>query len=39
MHWTHVTADKSTNNTVVFFFVSDLKMVYYNNYLSVLRSG
>ena len=27
----HVTANRLTNN-VVFFFVSDLKIVYYNNY-------
>ena len=29
---THVAADISTNNNAVFFFVSDLKIVYYNNY-------
>ena len=29
---THVTANNSTNNNAVFFFVSDLKIVYYNNY-------
>ena len=29
IHGTHVTA---TNNNVVFFFVSDLKIVYDNNY-------
>ena len=32
IHRTHVTANYSTNNKVVFFFVSDLKIVYYNNY-------
>ena len=32
IHGTHVTANNSTNNNVVFFFVSDLKTVYYNNY-------
>ena len=31
IHWTHVTA-KSTNNNAVSFFVSDLKILYYNNY-------
>ena len=29
---THVTADDSRNIKVVFFFVSNLKIVYYNNY-------
>ena len=29
---THVTANNSTNNDVVFFFDSVLKIVYYNNY-------
>ena len=28
----HLTANNFTNNNVVFFFVSDLKMAYYNNY-------
>ena len=32
IHGTYVTANNSTNNNVVFFFVSDLKIVYYNNY-------
>ena len=33
IHGTHVIANNSTNNNVVFlFFVSDLKIVYYNNY-------
>ena len=32
IHVTHVTANYSTNNNVVFFFVSDLKKVYNNNY-------
>ena len=29
---TQVTANNSSNNNVVFFFVSNLKIVYYNNY-------
>ena len=29
---THVTANNSTNYNVMFFIVSDLKIVYYNNY-------
>ena len=29
-----MTANNSTNNNVVFFFVSDLKIVYDNNYQS-----
>ena len=29
---TYVTANNSTNDNVLFFFVSDLKIVYYNNY-------
>ena len=29
---TYVTANNSTNNSVVFFFASNLKIVYYNNY-------
>ena len=32
MYVTYVTANKSTNNNVVFFFVSCLKIIYYNNY-------
>ena len=32
IHRTHVTANNSTNNNDVFFFVSDLKIVYYNNH-------
>ena len=32
IHGTHVTANNSINDNVVFFFVSDLKIVYYNNY-------
>ena len=32
IHETHVTANNSTNNNVVFFFVLDLKIVFYNNY-------
>ena len=32
IHGTHVTVDNSTNNNVMFFFVLDLKIVYYNNY-------
>ena len=31
-HWTHVTADKSTTNNLMFFFVSDLNIEYFNNY-------
>ena len=31
-HETHVTANNSTNNSIVFFLVSDLKIVYFNNY-------
>ena len=34
IHGAHVTANNSTNNNVVFFFVSDLKIVYSNNYKS-----
>ena len=33
---TYVTAIDSNNNYVVFFFVSDLKIVYYNNYYSLI---
>ena len=33
---THVTAYNSTNNNVVLFFVSDLKIVFFNNYLSLI---
>ena len=33
IHSTHVTANNSTNNNV-FFFVSDLKIVFYNNIYS-----
>ena len=32
IHGTHMTAYNSINNNVVFSFVSDLKIVYYNNY-------
>ena len=32
IHETHVTANNSVNNYAVFFFVSDLKIVYYNRY-------
>ena len=32
IHGTHVIANNSTNNNAVFFFVPDLKLVYYNNY-------
>ena len=32
IHGTHVTSNNSTNNNVVFFLVSDLKILYYNNY-------
>ena len=31
IHGTHVITNNSTNNNVVFFFVSDLKIVYTNN--------
>ena len=31
IHGTHVTANNSTNNNV-FFFVSDLKILHYDNY-------
>ena len=33
---THVTPNNSTNNNVVFYLVYDLKIVYYNNYLSTI---
>ena len=33
IHGTHVTVNNSTNNYVVFFFVSDLIILYSNNYL------
>ena len=36
IYGTHVTATNSNNNKVVFFFLSNLKIVYYNNYLSVI---
>ena len=32
IHSTHLTANNSTNNNVVFFVVSNLKIVNYNNY-------
>ena len=32
IHGIRVTANNSTTNNVVFFFVSDLKKVSYNNY-------
>ena len=32
VHGAHVTANNSTNNNDVLFFVSELKIVYYNNY-------
>ena len=35
VHETHVIANNSTNNIVVFFFVSDLKIVYWKK-LSIL---
>ena len=31
IHGNHVTANESTSNNAVFFFVSDLKIIYYNN--------
>ena len=33
-HQTHMTANYSTNNNVVFFLVSNLKAVYYNSFKS-----
>ena len=35
IHGTHGTANNSTTNNIEFFFVSDLKIVYYNK-LSIL---
>ena len=32
IHGTHVTANNSTNNNVVFFFVFDLEIIHYNGY-------
>ena len=32
IHVTHVTVNNSINNNNIVFFVSDLKIVYYNNY-------
>ena len=32
IHRTHVTANNTNNSKVVFFFVANLKIVYYNNY-------
>ena len=32
IHRTHMTTNISTNNDVMFFFVSGLKIVHYNNY-------
>ena len=31
IHETHVTANNSTNNNVVFFLLSDWKIAYFNN--------
>ena len=31
LHGTHVTANNSSDNNLVFFFVSDLKIVNYND--------
>ena len=36
IHGTHVITNNSTNNNVVLFFVSDLKRVYYNNYINLI---
>ena len=36
MQRTHVTANKSSNNNVEFYFVSDLRIVHYNNYKSTI---
>ena len=32
IHGTHLTANNSIYNNAVFFFASDLKIIYYNNY-------
>ena len=32
IHGAHLTANTSINNNIVFFFVSELKIVYYNNH-------
>ena len=32
IHETQMAADNSTANNIVFFFVSDFKIVYYNNF-------
>ena len=32
VHRTHVTANNSANNDIVFFSVPDLKIAYYNTY-------
>ena len=32
IHWTHVITNNSTNNNVVFLFLSDLKIVFDNNH-------
>ena len=32
IHETQMTTNNSTNNDIVFFFVSDLRIVYYDNY-------
>ena len=32
IHGTHMTVNNSTSNSDMFFFVSDLKIVYNNNY-------
>ena len=34
MHWTPMTGNNYTNNNVAFFFVSDLKIVYYKSFKS-----
>ena len=36
IHGTHVTTNYSTNNNVVYVFVSDLEIVSYNNYYSLI---
>ena len=36
IYGTNVPANNSSNNDVVFFLVSDLKIEYYNNYYSLI---
>ena len=37
IHGIHVTINNSIKNNVEFFFVSDLKIVYYNNYQFLIK--